>query len=285
MPTNDARQSRRALLLSAAGGAAALAAAQLAKPAAAMAADEPVLRNVDNPTTAETSITQATAGTGALVVNGAGAGAGVSGLSPAGIGVLGTSQATTFGGVIGLEGPTDGSAFKRVEDDPVANQLDTGVYGWANMSAGSSGVFGESIDGAGVVGAGQWGCIGVGWPGIFGFTSVGTGVHGHYGDYTTIPDQPAKTGVFATATAAGTALEVRGKAKFSRSKKASIAKGKSSLKVTLAGVTSASYVIATLQSKRTGTYVQAVVCATGSFTIYLNKAVTATTYVAYFVIN
>jgi hypothetical protein len=80
-------------------------------------------------------------------------------------------------------------------------------------------------------------------------------------------------------------LNVTGKAKFSRSGRTSIASGQYARKITMAGVTTSSYVIATLQTRRTGVYVHAVVPGTGYFYIYLNKAVTATTYVGYLVIN
>jgi hypothetical protein len=53
----------------------------------------------------------------------------------------------------------------------------------------------------------------------------------------------------------------------------------------MAGVSTSSYVIATLQTRRIGVYVHAVVPGTGYFLIYLNKAVTANTYVGYLVIN
>ena len=61
--------------------------------------------------------------------------------------------------------------------------------------------------------------------------------------------------------------------------------GKSSIKVTLAGTTTSSRVFAVLHSNRTGRWVQSVVPTTGSFTIYLNGTVTASTYIAWFVIN
>ena len=53
----------------------------------------------------------------------------------------------------------------------------------------------------------------------------------------------------------------------------------------LAGVTTASHVLLTIQQNRAGLYVQSAVPAAGSFTIYLNNAVTADTQVAYFVLN
>ena len=42
---------------------------------------------------------------------------------------------------------------------------------------------------------------------------------------------------------------------------------------------------AVLHSNRTGRWVQSVVPTTGSFTIYLNGTVSASTYIAWFVIN
>jgi hypothetical protein len=67
--------------------------------------------------------------------------------------------------------------------------------------------------------------------------------------------------------------------------RASIARLKASRTVVLTGVTTSSMVLATLQTRRTGVYVAAAVSANGRFTIYLNKAVSASTLVAYFVLN
>jgi hypothetical protein len=76
-----------------------------------------------------------------------------------------------------------------------------------------------------------------------------------------------------------------GKARFSRSGKTYLLSGRSYKDVSIPGVTSASYALATLQSNRSGVYVQSVVPTTGKIRIYLNKKVTAKTYVAYFVID
>jgi len=84
---------------------------------------------------------------------------------------------------------------------------------------------------------------------------------------------------------AGTALQVMGKVKFDRAYRVKILKGKSSAKVALAGVSASSQVFATLRSYRAGYYIAAVTPTTGSFTIYLNKALTSDTYVSYFVVN
>jgi len=53
----------------------------------------------------------------------------------------------------------------------------------------------------------------------------------------------------------------------------------------MSGVTSSSYVVATLQTSVSGCYVRAVVCASGYFTIYLSKAPGKTVYAGYMVIN
>jgi hypothetical protein len=50
-------------------------------------------------------------------------------------------------------------------------------------------------------------------------------------------------------------------------------------------MTASSFVLATLQTRRTGVYVAAAVPAAGKFTLYLNQAVSATTYFAYIVLN
>ena len=70
-----------------------------------------------------------------------------------------------------------------------------------------------------------------------------------------------------------------------RSGNVHVASGHTSLKVTLAGVTTSSMVLATVQ--RAGGFFASVIPAAGSFTIYLNKASTggATVKVAYLVLN
>ena len=67
----------------------------------------------------------------------------------------------------------------------------------------------------------------------------------------------------------GTALNVIGKARFSRSGVVTISAGTSSKTVTLAGVTTASMIIATAQQNTTR-LVKAAVPGTGSFVIKLN---------------
>ena len=103
------------------------------------------------------------------------------------------------------------------------------------------GVFGDSDD---------WGVFGSGNIGVYGYGNVGV-----VGE-----SAGADAGVVAlAASASSVALEVLGKAKFSRSGRTSIGKGKSSLKITLAGTSTSSHVLAVLGSVQTGRYIRAVV--------------------------
>jgi hypothetical protein len=147
----------------------------------------------------------------------------------------------------------------------------TGIYGWAPVNPDpdffSAGVWGDSDD-VGVYGFGGAGVLGDGDVGVVGRADLGGyGVHALNFDPT------------------GIALRVDGKAQFSRSGRKSIGTGKSSLKVTMPGVTSQSLVFAVLASNRSGRYVRAVVPTTGSFTIYLNTTLTSASWVSYFVVN
>lgn len=292
MPSDGARRSRRALLASAAGGVAALAAAQLAKPAAALAVEEPVYRNTDNTTTAITACRQATDDTGAIEGIGKGRGWGVKGASGSGPGVLGTAELATMAGVVGLQGDTTNSYYQDVLADPLTEELASGVYGYSVTGSYPNGVWGESPTdaGCGLFGEGAYGVLGFGYAGVVGVGDA-TGVHGHGGDYDW-PDEPAKTGVLASCVLGGVALEVRGPAKFSRSGRILIAKGKSYVDVDLrgakGGLSGLPLCFATLMTYRSGYYVAAVRMnypIAGKLRIYLNKALLSATYVAWFVVN
>ena len=91
---------------------------------------------------------------------------------------------------------------------------------------------------------------------------------------------------FATGLpGSGVALDVQGPAKFSRSGITTISAGTSSKTISLAGVTTASMVLATAQQLTT-VFVKAVVPASGSFSIRLTgNAPTGGLKVAYFVLN
>jgi hypothetical protein len=241
-------RSRRALLAAAAGGAAAIA-ATAAAPASVLAVPTAVLTETANSSTAETSLsmTSATATDVALKI---------------------VSTTTTAASFLSATG----------DQTNIATDTGfTGIYGWAEGAPISdpdhigSGVWGDSDD-IGVVGTGG---IGVEGDGFYGVLAAGA-------------NDPASVALLALGwdgTGNYTALDVRGKAKFSRSGRSVIGAGKSTLKINLAGVSFSSLVFAVLRSNRTNRFVRAVIPTTGSFTIYLNSAVTSSTYVVWFVLN
>jgi hypothetical protein len=268
-------RTRRAVLGAAIGGAAAVAATSI-RPLAANAVEPPVLLGVANTATTPTSVENTDPGEVSLA-----------GTSASGTGIKGVSTDSTEStfpdnsyrtGVYGTVGDT---SLASVNTD------ETGTYGYSDVSFGSAGVWGESVQGIGVVGSGDWAVYGLaGSAGVVGdATSAGVGVVGFSGD-TQLPALPAGVGVFAAAgSTTQTALQVSGKVKFSRSGRVSSTSTATYKKVTMSGVTSSSYVIATLQTSVTGCYVRAVVPTTGSFTIYLSKAPGKAVYIGYMVIN
>jgi hypothetical protein len=253
MPDEAAPRSRRALLAAAAGGAAALA-AHAALPLTAVAANgDPVLAGSANAATAPTSLANSTDGSDGFAVTSVGLG----------IGVAGTSTGTA--GVRGVSVSGSGAATSDLT-------AYTGVYGWSpafpDTTGVGTGVWGDSED-FGVYGSGSVGVYGWGGVGVIG-ESAST-------------SNPAI--IAYGATTSSPALEVNGKVKFNRAGRKTIGAGKSSLVVTMAGVTTTSKVLAVLNSNRSGRYVRAVVPAAGKFTVYLNSSVSSSTYVAYFVFD
>lgn len=254
MPDNSTPRSRRALLAAAAGGAAALA-AQAALPLTAMAADpNDVVLGSANSTTTQTTITNTADGGNALGAGGTGIGYGV--------------EATSTGGA--------GSFSWSVSAPPWWDQATagpyTGAFGYSpthpNPDFVAVGTWGDSPD---------WGVFGSGGVGVYGYGGIGV-----IGEST----EPSLPGIIAYgASTSSPALEVQGKVKFNRAGRKTIGAGKSTLVVTMAGVTSTSKVLAVLNSNRSSRYVRAVVPATGKFTIYLNSSVSSSTYVAYFVFD
>lgn len=238
-----------------------------------------------------------------------GSSAGAVGQSTAtGTGVQGYSHGSTRSApppappATGVEGiaPSPGRGvhgFSGAGTPPSAPAAPVGVYGQA-AGVDPTGMWGDggtasSGSTTGVYGEGDTGVWGFGGWGVFGASdATGTGVYGFSG--ATVPAAPAHVGVFAYSdsgyavyarAATGTALYVDGKARFRRSGKTAVAASHSSVSVTLAGVTTSSWVIATPQTNRAGVFVQSVVAGSGKFTIYLNKAVSAATYVGWLVVN
>lgn len=178
------------------------------------------------------------------------------------IGVLGTSNLGT--GMVGVSGSTAGIAGDTSE---------SGVYGYSDTSSNSTGVWGDTDGGIGAAGTGDWGVLGAGNIGVVALSGGNA------------PAYPASAAIFAYAPTTRNALQVNGKVALSRSGRISIAAGRRSYTKALAGVTSTSLVIATLQTLRSGVYIAAAVPAAGKFTVHLNKVVTGTTRVAFVVFN
>jgi hypothetical protein len=276
--TIDRVTTRRSLLAAAAGGAAAIA-ARAAMPAPALAADpNDLVLNIDNPTSADTGVTNGTDDVDAFHANASGTGAGLAGTSASGPGVRAAS--TGGAGVYATGGDgTDPSPA------PVADTGATGVYGFAPTPLDPNqfgvGVWGDSGD-VGVQGtAGAVGVYGEGNYGVYGagYLSGGAGVVGQAVDANTF-------GVIAQGdNSTRTALRVTGKASFSRSGRTAMAAGTYYKTIYLTGVSTSSLVFAVLTANRSGRWVRAVVPVTGRFVVYLNTTLTATTYVAWWVIN
>ncbi len=143
----------------------------------------------------------------------------------------------------------------------------TGVRGFVEGETGI-GVNGE-VDGTGSAVYGQ-------------ATGVGAGVFG---------DTANGTGVIARSTGTGTALRVTGKAQFSRSGTATItgtsASPKSSVVISNVALSSKSLILATAQKNVAGVWVAAAVpnVSAKTVTIFLNKTVTVSYPVAWFIVQ
>jgi len=70
-----------------------------------------------------------------------------------------------------------------------------------------------------------------------------------------------------------------------RSGKAKIAANKTSVAISVPGITSANFAIATLATNKSGVYVRAVVCGSGKITVYLNAKSSTVTYVSWLVLG
>jgi hypothetical protein len=181
---------------------------------------------------------------------------GVNGQAGSGTGVHGESawaNPSTFTGishktgVLGSGGP--GTLMAPNTDE-------TGVYGFSDVSVNSTGVWGDSIAGTGVVGTGDWGVFGSGAVGVYAHAASPTA----YGLYTT------------------------GKVHFhGKSGRKTITSGRVYVDVAVAGMTASSAVIATLQTYKAGYAIAAVVSYSGKFRLYLNKSATSRMYFSYLV--
>jgi hypothetical protein len=257
----NAPRSRRALLTAAAGAAGAVA-ASAALPLSVAAVATTMQTETANTSGADTSLTDNGADSTAFAANatGTGAGYGLAGtaLGAAGVFAWSVSSPTTY-----WTDPTFDPAFTNY----------TGVFGSSPAGDGTNtfgtGVWGDSPD-TGVLGTGGTGVEGCGYWGVRGDANGNAG----------------SIGVLAVApNTSSLALNVSGKAHFSRAGRNTIGAGKAGIKIYLAGVSSGSKIFAVLQSNRSGRWVRAVVPAAGSFSIFLNTTVTSSTYVTWFVLD
>jgi hypothetical protein len=254
-----ATRSRRALLTAAAGAAGAMvASAALPLGVAAHDADD-IQKEIDNPTTAQTTVTNSGTDGTALAghATGTGAGYGLEGTAAGGAGVFAWS----------VDAP-DSSWFSA---DLTAY---TGVFGSAPASPDptnflATGVWGDSPD-IGVLGTGGNGVVGFGGIGVEGDANTAAGA----------------VGVWAYApTNAQWALRVSGKVNLSRSGRVAMSSGTSYKSVALAGVTTTSKVFAVFSTSESGRWVRAVVPSTNKFTIYLNTTLSSSAVVSWFVLD
>jgi hypothetical protein len=159
----------------------------------------------------------------------------------------------------------------------------TAIHG--NSGSNGIAIYGTSYSGAGVLGdcPSGYGVRGISYNagtfGVSGENTNGTGVSGTSG---------AGTGVYASS-GSGIALQVAGKARFSRSGKASVLAGQMYVDVTVAGgLASNSVVHATLQTYHSGVAIAAArkhYPTTGKVRIYLTKVAStaSSTSVGWFV--
>jgi hypothetical protein len=278
---SDRPQSRRHLLQAAGAGAASIAGLAVLGTSLPVAAADPndVVLDFPNQGFGTTSIASATtAGPGAAF--------------------LGQATATKLG-VYGFSGAGNASAPDFLN---LQTPFGAGVYGNTSDEQ-STGVFGDGVVSAtsfstGVWGRGDVGVFGEGGAGVWGFSALtrGSGVIGE-GSATAngvfanvgngvLPLAPAGVALYARAeTTALTALQVVGKAKFSRSGQVTIAKGASSIGVTVTGATTLSFGFAVLAGNASGRFVRAVVATTNKITIYLNTSLILATKVNWIVFN
>jgi hypothetical protein len=252
------KRSRRELLAGATGAAGLIAAPTVlgAKPAYA-GTDGDVILVQDNQLTSGATGVQSTNITGLHGRSTASNGTGVFGedLAIGGIGVHGTGYSHGVkgdGGSTGVFGKSDsiGVYGEGAVGVSGAGLTSTGVYGQTNAN-NASGVYGQNI-------------------------GTGNGVRGL---------APAGTGVLAESDN-GTALQVNGKAGFSRSGIATVQASSKNVTVNNVALTSSSFILATVQDE-TNVAVKAVVrnLASNSFKIVLTKATTVNTPVGWFVVN
>ena len=248
-------QDRRRFLGALAGGLAALGLRSVASAPSAEAADGgPLILGVNNAATFRTRLD-------VTWVNGASESF-----------YVGTNQG------IAVLGSTD-------DQSPGVNGVSGGDGGTGVLGQGTVGVRGLSTDANGVglegqaTGSNSSGVFGSGNIGVFGTSSTGAGLFGESSTSTAV-------GVIAKSdVAGGLALRVEGFPQFfSTSGRATVAAGKKTVTVTLAGVAPTDTVLATVQGSG-AVSVKNATAHTDKITIAVNKASTSPVSVGYLVIR
>ncbi|HEY8168820.1 MAG TPA: hypothetical protein VIF84_08895 [Candidatus Limnocylindrales bacterium] len=279
--------SRRALLAAAIGAAAAGIAQAVGRPLAARAAEgDPVIAGQEVTAGSTTTIRNTTTDSPVFTVYSNGAG----------VAIAGQSQGSATNGVQGI---ADGENSSGVWGYSAGG---TGVTGFGDHFVGVLGrstnaiaVYGDSASGGqpAVVARATGGAAGL--VAVSGQTltpiddaPLDTGVYGYAAGTDGRPASAAVgvlgrstsgTGVHARANAEGTALRVTGRAAFDRSGTLTLASGTSKASKNVAGLTSASLVFAVVRSGDGDVWVRKVLPSNGSFTVYMNKAVSSSTKV------
>lgn len=288
----NSRRTRRQLLAGGAAAAGVVASQALgrATPAAAANGDGLILGQLNqsssntaiNDSGGDTAFSVLGTASGTALEGDAVDGTGVLGTSVTGIGVFGVTASTSAhaSAVFGeITNPAPGafSAAVRGQNDGLGG-TGIGVFGshagsgWGvyGTSVSDNGVYGVSESGNGAAGSGKTGVFGTGPTGVHGFSAA-----------------PHGAGVLAENANGGQALKVNGVAAFSRSGVITVPGGQSEVSHRLP-LTSASFVLATIQGNVKDLYVRGVTVSAGrrsSFTIHLSKAVTTKTKVAWLVVN
>jgi hypothetical protein len=218
---------------------------------------------------------------GGVGVSGDGKYVGVEGVATdgTGVGVTGISSAGT--GMTAQSGASNGVGIKATSLSGSTAKAVWGVsdagYGGYFTATGSVGYGLSAIGGKyGVRADGPVGTYSTGTTtGVEGSTSSGSGVYGH-----------ATSGIGVNAYAnGGVALQVQGRAKFSRSGTVIVGAGTASKAVSLSGTTGNSMILAIAQ-QNANVFVKATVPGSNTFTIYLTgNAPSGGLKVAYFVLN
>lgn len=184
--------------------------------------------------------------------------------------------------VLKAAGASVGAAGLAIAATPLAtvagtddtNQIDEGAV---NISEATTVMKSSSTVGAAFVGQSV-----SGRPGLFGHTAESDGgTPNSNADFSGVVGVGVGTGARGITAREGSgaeaALVVQGRARFSRSGRANVNAGKASRTVALPKVTPQSLVFAVLAKNVAGRYVRAVVPGDGSFTVFLNKSVSALT--------